>query len=508
MQIVELHRYLQQASDSDKLWAIAVLSGKKVHSSVSLNLLREFALELSGLDDWLFEECYARVGDLAETIALILPAPKQEKELTLTEIFHLIRETEASTVKEKQQTIVEVWNSMETFERFIFNKLLTTGLRLRLPRRVIAEALAHQTSTDHRIMAYRLSGAWNPRFSTFAELVLTAHPDEAMALPYPFCNVQKAKPDLDLATGIAGWIAEWKWEGIRVQLIKRNGHVFIWNYEEELITDKLPEPEAGLRSWPDGIVMDGQLIAFREAKPMPLSFLQQRIARKHSDRKSLEEIPVVFMAFDLLEYNGVDIRSESLAFRRNLLADLFRKFRGDSLMLSEALSFSTWSQLKNIAQSRPLPGTDGLIIKNSNSMYSSTADEAWLSWRPQQLSLDAVLIYAEAGPRSSAARYSHYTFALWNGDLLVPVAKSGIGLTGAEVQAIDAFVKSNTKEKFGPVRSVSAELVFEIGFDSVTRSTRHKSGVLLRMPRIIRWRTDKKAGEAHTLQDLIALIPG
>jgi DNA ligase-1 len=507
MQTLELHRYFQYAPESDKLWAIAILSGKKVHSGVSLNLLREFGLELSGLDEWLFDECYSRVNDLAETIALILPPPQLEKELSLTAVFDIICESESAPVEEKRRAVLQVWNSMETFERFIFNKLLTTGLRLRLPRRVIAESIGRHTGMDHRIISFRLSGAWIPRLTSYTELVLSAHPDEMLALPYPFSRVQKTKTDPDLLGSITDWIAEWKWEGIRVQVIKRSGHVFIWNRDEELITDKLPELDACLRSWPEDTVMDGQLIAFRDGSPLPLSLLQQRMARKNIDRKTMGEVPVVFIAFDLMEHNGMDIRNETLSLRRKFLSALFKKYKGDSLMLSEDLSYSTWTQFKEAGRSRAVPGTDGLILKGKNSIYASLTEEAWLSWRPEQLSLDAVLIYAEAGPRSNVAKYSHYTFALWNGDLLVPVAKSGIGLTGAEVQAIDDYVRSNTKEKFGPVRSVAAELVFEIGFESVSRSTRHKSGVLLRMPRILRWRTDKKAAEAHTLQDLIALIP-
>lgn len=508
LQANELYRYLEHSPDSDKLLAIAILSGKKVHSGISLNLLRDFALELSGLDEWLFEECYSRVGDLAETIALILPAPRLEQHLTLTDVFDLIRKSEETGLEGKRYTVLQVWNSMETFERFIFNKLLTTGLRLRLPRRVISDALARHIGTDHRIIAHRLSVTWNPRLLSYGELMLTPHPDEQLSLPYSFSQVQTAKPDPEVLGTITEWIAEWKWEGVRAQLIKRKGRVFVWNGEEELITDKLPELEACLQSWPDGSVIDGQIIGFREGKPLPLSLLQQRINRKHTVRKALEEVPVSFMAFDLLECSGMDIRNEPLLLRRKQLSALLKKYHGEALMLSESFSFESMEHLKEMVRNGPVPGTDGLILKKGDSVYPHEGlNGEWIRWRPEQLTVDAVLIYAEAGPRSSAAKYSHYTFALWSGDVLVPVVKAGEGLSGAEVQAIDAFVRSNTKEKFGPVRSVAPELVFEIGFESVVQSSRHKSGVILWFPRILRWHSEKRAEEAHSLHQLKALIP-
>ncbi|MFN8154533.1 MAG: ATP-dependent DNA ligase [Bacteroidia bacterium] len=498
-----LMRFLENAKDDDKLWAIAIFSGKKVRSGVSVNLLREFALQVSEIEEWLFDECYARVGDLAETISLILPAPNQEHGRTLAETLRLMREVEKAEVEEKCKVVVGAWDAMETFERFVFNRLLTAGLRQRLPRKIICKAVAMHTGISEKTIAHRLSGEWTPYRISYEELVLTPHADEHLSTPYPFCKAEKLPADPD-ALGEAGdWLAEWKWEGIRGQLIKRGGKVYLWSKEGELVTDKFPEIDSSMANWPDGTVIDGEIMGFREGRPMTLLQLQSRLNRKNIDKKVLQEIPAVFMAFDLLEDNGADVRQLPLIERRKRLSKLLDKCQGEALMLSEVVPFKSWKQLRETRRSGIALGSEGLMLKRAACFYESGS---WFKWKFEQHTIDAVLIYAQAGPRSGAAKYSEYTFGLWSGELLVPVAKAITGLSNAEVREIDEFVRNNTKEKFGPVRSITAELVFEIAFEAVEFSTRHKSGVTVRAPKILKWKTAAKPEEAHSLDDLKKMI--
>jgi DNA ligase-1 len=498
-----LVRFLENAKEDDKLWAIAIFSGKKVRSGVSVNLLREFALKVTEIEEWLFDECYARVGDLAETISLILPAPTNEHGRTLAETLRLMREVEKAEVDDKRKVVVEAWNAMETFERFVFNRLLTSGLRQRLPRKIICKAVALDSNIAEKTIAHRLAGDWTPYRTSYEELVLTPHDDEHLSHPYPFCKAEKLQNDPDTLGDASDWLAEWKWEGLRGQLIKRGGKVYLWSKEEELVTDKFPEIESSMAAWPDGTILDGEIMGFREGRPMTLLQLQSRLNRKNIDKKVLQEIPAVFMAFDLLEDNGADIRQLPLTDRRKRLSKALDKYQGDVLMLSEAVSFKSWKQLRETRRSGIASGSEGLMLKRADSFYETGN---WFKWKFEQHTIDAVLIYAQAGPRSGAAKYSEYTFGLWSGELLVPVAKAITGLSNAEVREIDEFVRNNTKEKFGPVRSISAELVFEIAFEAVKFSTRHKSGVTVRAPKILKWKTELKPEEAHSLDDLKKMI--
>lgn len=498
-----LCRYFDSVSEADKLWTIAIFSGKKVRSGISVNLLREFALEMTELEEWLFDECYARVGDLAETISLILPQPSKEHGRSLSESLELIRTVEKSSVEEKRPVVLETWDAMETFERFIFNRLLTTGLRLRLQRKIICSAVAEHTGIAEKIIAHRLAGEWTPYRTSYSDLVLTPHADEHLSDPYPFCKAEKLTEGPEVLGEAGAWMAEWKWEGIRGQLIKRGGKVYLWSNEEELVTDKFPEIEESLKDWPDGTVLDGEMMGFREGRPMTMQQLHSRLNRKNIDKKVLTEIPVVFMVFDLLEDNGADIRNLPLIERRKRLSKMMDKYAGDALMISELIPFKSWKQLKETRRTKLTSGSEGLMLKHADSLYGPGH---WYKWKFEQHTIDAVLIYAQAGPRSGAAKYSEYTFGLWSGELLVPVAKAITGLSNEEVREIDEFVRNNTKEKFGPVRSISAELVFEIGFEAVEFSTRHKSGVTVRAPRILKWKTEVKAEEAHSLDDLKKMI--
>ena len=434
-----LVRFLENAKEDDKLWALAIFSGKKVRSGVSVNLLREFALKETEIEEWLFDECYARVGDLAETISLILPAPTNEHGRTLAETLRLMREVEKAEVDDKRKVVVEAWNAMETFERFVFNRLLTSGLRQRLPRKIICKAVALDSNIAEKTIAHRLAGDWTPYRTSY----------------------------------------------------------------EELVTDKFPEIESSMTAWPDGTILDGEIMGFREGRPMTLLQLQSRLNRKNIDKKVLQEIPAVFMAFDLLEDNGADIRQLPLTDRRKRLSKALDKYQGNVLMLSEAVSFKSWKQLRETRRSGIASGSEGLMLKRADSFYETGS---WFKWKFEQHTIDAVLIYAQAGPRSGAAKYSEYTFGLWSGELLVPVAKAITGLSNAEVREIDEFVRNNTKEKFGPVRSISAELVFELAFEAVEFSTRHKSGVTVRAPKILKWKTELKPEEAHSLDDLKKMI--
>jgi DNA ligase-1 len=304
------------------------------------------------------------------------------------------------------------------------------------------------------------------------------------------------------------WLAEYKWDGIRGQIIVRNNEIFIWTRGEELVTEKYPELYALKNILPNGTVLDGELMAYKNNTILSFQHLQKRIGRKTVSKKLLAEIPVAFFAYDILEHNGQDIRELPLMHRRELLEKLLANINhAGVVLLSEKVTFSSWSELINIQANARNINAEGLMLKNLNAPYEVGRKKGnWWKWKVSPYTIDAVMIYAMQGHGRRANLFTDYTFAVWDNGALVPFAKAYSGLTDKEILAVDKFVKLNTIEKFGPVRSVKAELVFEIAFEGIALSTRHKSGIALRFPRIARWRKDKPAAEANTLDDLKSLF--
>ena len=505
--VTALVQFFEQANEKDKLWTIAILSHRRPKRSVRTALLREWAAEAANLPLWLFQESYHIVGDLAETIALIHPNLESKNDKTLSEWINFIIELKPLTEEQKKEKVEWAWNQLDKTERFVFNKLITGGWRMGLSQKLMTRALAKHTEMEENVLSHRLMGDWRAETSTYHQLIVESDPADLLSKPYPFYLAYglEGKP-VDLGA-TNEWFAEWKWDGIRGQIIVRNGELFVWSRGEELITDKFPEFNELTDALPNGTVLDGEIIAFENGKPLGFNLLQTRISRKNVTKAILKKAPVLMIAYDLLEESGKDIRSQPMQVRRERLEQLIQQQQSDKLLLSELLPFNSWNKLVKEREQSRQHNAEGLMLKRKDSTYKVGRKKGdWWKWKIDPLTIDAVLIYAMRGHGRRANLYTDYTFAVWNGDELVPFTKAYSGLTDKEINQVDAFVKKNTVDRFGPVRSVTPELVFEIAFEGIAKSPRHKSGVALRFPRMHRWRKDKPAGEANTLEDLNKML--
>ncbi|HYG02150.1 MAG TPA: ATP-dependent DNA ligase [Chryseosolibacter sp.] len=503
--IKALVAYFEQASDQDKLWAIALLSHRRPKRTVNTNYLAQWANELSGIPQWLFHESYAVVGDLAETITLMLPSAYVPSEFSLTYWIDYLKSLEQLDVDQKKVKIVEAWGQLSETERFVFNKLLTGSFRVGVSQQLMVKSLARFANVPENVLAHRLMGNWSPDIDTFHDLVF-AHESNDISKPYPFYLAYALDGAVENLGDPNEWIAERKWDGIRGQVIVRNHQLFVWSRGEELVTDKYPEYQVMLSLLPEGTVIDGEILPFKNGMPLSFNHLQTRIGRKAPGQKLLKEVPVAFVAYDVLEWEGVDVREWPMEKRRAVLEEICRN---DShvLVLSPVVNFDSWEQLSAERDRSREFLSEGIMLKGKNSIYRNGRRRGdWWKWKIDPLSVDAVLIYAMRGNGRRANLYTDYTFAVWDGHQLVPFAKAYSGLTDEEIKEVDRWIKQNTVERFGPVRSVKPELVFEIAFEGINKSSRHKSGIALRFPRMARWRKDKKASEANTLNDLNALL--
>ena len=499
--------YFQNAPSLDKLWAISLFSERRPRRTVTTTLLRQWAAERATLPLWLFEDSYHVVGDLAETIALVLPPPGTLSDRPLHYWMNLIRDMEKIEERDKKQRILEAWDSLDYQGRFIFNKLLTGNWRIGVSGKMVAKSLAAAYKIDENLILHRLSGKWSPDEITFEQLVLEENANDDHSKPYPFCLAYPLEGSPDALGEPADWIAEYKWDGIRGQLIRRAGSLFVWSRGEELVTDKYPEYEQLCHKLPDGVVLDGEILAWSKGQPLPFGALQTRIGRKTVSKKVLDETPVIFMAYDLLEYGGLDIRHRPLSERRTLLAELVEKTGLPCLQLSPLVTFNSWEVLAGVRADAGSQKAEGLMLKRSTSDYKTGRKRGdWWKWKLEPLTVDAVMIYAQQGHGRRANLFTDFTFAVWRGEELTPFTKSYSGLSDAEFREVDAWIRRNTLERFGPVRAVKPELVFEIAFEGIQKSNRHKSGIALRFPRISRWRKDKLAVEANHLEDLLRLL--
>jgi DNA ligase-1 len=505
--IKALVAYFEAANDRDKLWAIALLSHRRPKRSVNATLLGLWASERAMLPPWLFEESYHVVGDLAETISLVLPPPQEISNTSLTDWIGFIKSLEPLSVEQKKEKISWAWNRLEAMQRFVFNKLITGGFRIGVSQQLMVKALAKHAEVKENVIAHRLMGNWSPEYSNFQELVLSEDTLD-LSRPYPFYLAYALEGDVNDLGDIAEWQAEWKWDGIRGQVIVRNRELFVWSRGEELVTDKYPEFRVFLNLLPDGTVLDGEILPFKNDLPLPFNKLQTRIGRKALTTKQLKDVPVAFVAYDLLEWQGTDIRDWPLHARRKQLAHLCAT-PSSVLRLSPTVDVDTWEKLAGERMRARELFSEGIMLKRKDSIYRDGRRRGdWWKWKIDPFTIDAVMIYAMSGHGRRANLYTDYTFAVWKGDQLVPFAKAYSGLTDEEIRTVDRWVKQNTVEKFGPVRSVKPELVFEIAFEGIAKSTRHKSGIALRFPRINRWRKDKSIQEANALEDLVKVLEG
>ncbi len=515
-----LKLYFSGAPDSDKVWAVALFTGRRPKRMVSGTLMGNWCLEQTGLPAWMFTECYGMVGDLSETIALLLPPPSPSamaadaSQPSLSSILAHFLELQRADEGEKKNAILNYWQLFNTQERFVFNKLMSANFRVGVSANLVVQALAQTLDLNVAEVAHCISGNWNPAAATFSSLLMHPSLSADNSKPYPFYLAYPLEETTDRLGIPADWQAEWKWDGIRGQVIKRNGECFIWSRGEELITEKFPEFTRLFQALPDGVCLDGEIISlppdYKERDhflPAAFAALQTRTGRKNISRKTLAEVPAGFVAYDLLENEGSDIRERPLAERRKLLVQLFSAIHDPAFILSPEIAFEDWPSLARWRSQSRAMGAEGLMIKRKNSPYGTGRRRGdWWKWKTDPMSIDAVMIYAQKGSGRRSNLYTDYTFAVRDGDRFIPFTKAYSGLTDKEFAQVDAFVKRNAIEKFGPVRTVKPELVFEIGFEGIAESKRHKSGVALRFPRMLRWRTDKTPAEINTLDDLKQML--
>ncbi len=544
-----MQRYFAQAQPADAAWAVYFLAGGNPRQVVRTASLRAIACEMAGIPDWLFEESYQAVGDLAETIAYILPLDGDASALGLAAwIEERLLPLRGLPEPEVAARVRGYWQELDPQGRFLLIKLVGGGFRVGVSKLLVQRALAAHAGVDAKRVAQRMMGYTDTRSmptpERFAALTHAAldedgpHAPADPGQPYPFFLAHQ------LDTPLAGlperlgpaddWQVEWKYDGIRGQIVKRAGQVWLWSRGEELVTERFPEIVVAAQALPDGTVLDGEILVWPATaeQPAPFALLQQRIARKTLPRKLLADAPVSFVAYDLLELAGQDQRAQPQAARR---AELERLLAGrPGLRLSPLVTGADWTTLAAARATSRERGVEGLMLKRRDAAYGTgrtKQDGLWWKWKIDPMAVDAVLVYAQAGHGRRASVYTDYTFAVWNrapqdaaeaqavldaiarkepaqpGALqLVAFAKAYSGLTDAEFRRVDAIVRRNTLEKFGPVRSVVPSLVFELGFEGIARSPRHKSGIAVRFPRMLRIREDKPIHEAGTLAELEDLL--
>jgi DNA ligase-1 len=534
--------YLRAAGDADAAWAVHFLAGGRPRRLVPTKVFREAACQAAGIPEWLFEESYQAVGDLAETIAHLLPSPVSDDDEGLSswmrERLLPLRGLDADATR---QALWRCWDRLDARARLVMNKLITGGFRVGVSRQLVVRAIARAHSLDEKVVAQRLIG-WadadeGPSPAGYRALVAPAEEaagtGERAGHPYPFFLAHPLQQEPQSLGERGDWLVEWKWDGIRAQLVRRAGSAWLWSRGEELVTDRFPEVAAAAAGLPEGTVIDAELLCWGQgqSRPLPFAALQTRIGRRRLTAKVLAEAPAVLLAYDLLEAAGRDLREQPLAERRRRLEDLLVPLAGATaasgagavgtarIRLSELLPQSAgWEQLRAARESARARGVEGLMLKRAGSRYGvgrtkSHPSGDWWKWKVDPLSLDAVLVYAQRGHGRRASLYTDYTFAVWDappgasGRQLIPFAKAYSGLSDAEIRQVDAVVRRTTVEKFGPVRSVTPTLVFELGFEGIARSPRHKAGIAVRFPRILRWRVDKPIEEADTLEQLAGLLP-
>jgi DNA ligase-1 len=506
-----LVQYLAAADEQDAIWCVALLSGRRPKRTVKTSELWEWSSALSGLPPWLMAESYHIVGDLAETISHILPEGSKTRDYALHEIIDTLNDLRDGDEQQRREYITTMWQQFDKQELFIFNKLITGGFRMGVSDKIVIKALAKHFNTDENIIAHRLTGNWEVQGNTLPALLAAGEGNDDISKPYPFYLAYALESTPEELGNVDEWQIERKYDGIRGQLIVRDRQLFVWSRGEDLLTEKFTEFESVTEMLPDGTVIDGEILPYKDGRFLPFHVMQTRIGRKNVTKKAMQEAPLVMVCYDLIEYNGADIRHLSMAERREMLEQLIAKVTAEhpdiALQLSPIVQCVNWEEVAQERLKSREYNCEGLMLKRKTSEYKTGRRRGdWWKWKVDPLSVDGVLLYAQRGHGRRANLYTDFTFAVWDGDELVPFAKAYSGLTDKELLEVDTWIKKHTIEKFGPVRSVTPELVFELGFEGINPSPRHKSGVALRFPRILRWRQDKGVQEANTKADLLELL--
>jgi DNA ligase-1 len=516
-----LRRYFAAAAPADAAWAAYFLGGGRPRQSVPSRVLRQIAIARAGIAEWLFEECYQAVGDLAETIAHVLPPPRTRTAAGLAEwVEQRLLPLRGMSPEAIGERLAGYWDELDWSGRFLLVKLIGGGFRVGVSRLSVIRALAEVAGVDAKTVAQRIVGYTGtttlPNAASFAALI--APGDDAVAAagqPYPFFLAHQLNDPPETLGPVEDWLVEWKWDGIRGQLVKRDGAIWLWSRGEELVTERFPELRDLAARIPDGTVVDGEIVVWKDGRVQPFAALQTRIGRKSLPAKMLTDVPAALLAYDLLEEGGADIRLLPQQARRGRLDALVAAVADPHLQLSPVLSLPSWAAYARLRAESRSRGVEGFMLKRRDARYGvgrTKESGTWWKWKIDPMTIDAVLVYAQRGHGRRASLYTDYTFALWSdeegsGRRLMPFAKAYSGLSDDEIHQVDAIIRKTTVEKFGPVRSVTPTLVFELGFEGIARSPRHKSGIAVRFPRILRWRIDKPVGEADTLDNLKALLP-
>ncbi len=506
--VAALAAYFSAAPPEDAAWALYFLTGRKIKRLIPSRVLWELTRDLTGWPEWLLQHCYAAVGDFAEAMALLNDHGDARSSVDLplsrwiTDRVIPLKDMDAG---QQREAMSRYWSELDVPQTFVLNRIITGEFRVGASATLVIRALAQVAGVPQATMAHRVMGDWPPTADFLSGALAGAPPEPAASRPYPFFLASPLETAVEELGPREEWLAEWKWDGIRAQIVRRRGEVFPWSRGEELLAGRFPELEAAATRLPDGTVLDGEVLAYRDGV-LPFSVLQTRIGRQKLGAKVLAEAPVAFMTYDLLEEGGRDLRERPLSERR---ARLQRLLDGLSprLLVSPEVQAPSWPELAARRAEARRRNVEGLMLKRLSAPYRSGRRRGdWWKWKIDPFTVDAVLIYAHPGHGRRATLFTDYTFGVWHEGQLVPVAKAYSGLSDGEIRELDAWIRRHTLEKYGPNRSVEPVQVFEIAFEGIARSTRHRSGVAVRFPRILRWRKDKPAAEADTLDALRAFL--
>jgi DNA ligase-1 len=507
--VAAMSAYFGQAPHADAAWAVFFLTGRRLKRLVSYAAIGDWARAATKLEAWLLQECYSVVGDGAETVALVLdqlPPRPPDAELPLAAwVERRILALREMDPVSQQERVIAWLGTLDRLQRFILLKLVTGEFRVGVSQTLVVRALAQASGLAATTIAARLMGDWSPTAEWFGSLLSHEQRDDDRSRPYPFYLASPFDGDPAALGDPSDWLVEWKWDGIRAQLVRRGGTVHLWSRGEELITHRFPEIAAAASRLAEGTVLDGEVLAFRDEAPLPFSALQQRIGRQKLVAQMVRAVPVVFMTYDILEDEGIDVRAKPLGERRERLLQLLTA--EGVLRISPLVPAKSWEELAALRADSRARGVEGLMIKRRSSPYGVGRKRGdWWKWKIDPYTIDAVLIYAQPGSGRRASLLTDYTFGVWDEGELVPIAKAYSGLSNEEIDEMDRWIRRHTRERYGPVRHVEPTHVFELGFEGIARSGRHRAGIAVRFPRMLRWRRDKKPEDADTLEAVRRLL--